>query len=262
MSDSENEDQETARRKELEKTIFGSSEEDSDDNAPLKANKKKKKIERKKKKGGDDGQGSSKRRRISKGRKPGRGESGDREGSDEGDGFIDDSGAPPPEDTDGESSDGERLPIEEAEEARPGEEEGAIKDEIDELFDGIKMGTRNRRKNIFSEDEQRSMVTAFLAKMELAAENDVELNHRKQPAVNKLKMLPEVIKVLEKTHLHNELLNSGVLDILKEWLSPLPDGSLPNLRVRSALLRLIGILPIAVEKIDVREQLKKSQLGK
>ncbi len=31
--------------------------------------------------------------------------------------------------------------------------------------------------------------------------------------------------------LHDDLLDSGVLGVMKSWLEPLPDGNLPNVKV-------------------------------
>lgn len=42
--------------------------------------------------------------------------------------------------------------------------------------------------------------------------------------------------------LHEEFLDGGVLGVFKAWIEPMQDGSLPNLKIRSAVLRaLIGI---------------------
>jgi hypothetical protein len=67
---------------------------------------------------------------------------------------------------------------------------------------------------------------------------------------------------LEKTQLHEDLLEAGLLNILNAWLRPLADGSIPNVSVRTTLLRLLKKLPVNVEMFDRREQLKKSGLGK
>ena len=42
------------------------------------------------------------------------------------------------------------------------------------------------------------LVEQFMAKLEVVAEKDVELNHKSKPSINKLKMLPMLIKVLSK----------------------------------------------------------------
>lgn len=50
-------------------------------------------------------------------------------------------------------------------------------------------------------------------------------------------MLAEVQEVLEKTHLHEDLLEAGLLNILKLWLEPLSDGSIPNVNVSGCWAR-------------------------
>ncbi|KAK1320990.1 hypothetical protein QJS10_CPA03g01646 [Acorus calamus] len=74
-----------------------------------------------------------------------------------------------------------------------------------------------------------------------------------------------VTDVLSKKQLHREFLDHGVLTLLKNWLEPLPDspdGSLPNINIREAILKILTDLPIDLEQYDRREQLKKSGLGK
>ncbi|KAL7220078.1 hypothetical protein ACSBR2_013019 [Camellia fascicularis] len=65
------------------------------------------------------------------------------------------------------------------------------------------------------------------------------------------------MEVLSKKQLHH-----GVLTLLKTWLKPLPDGSLPNINICGAILRILTDFPIDLEHYDRREQLKKSGLGK
>lgn len=98
--------------------------------------------------------------------------------------------------------------------------------------------------------------------MELAADQDAEANKSNRPAIHKLQMLSEVEEVLDKTTLHEDLLEAGLLNVVKMWLEPLSDGSIPNVNVRTTLLRCLKKLPINVEMFDRREQLKNSGLGK
>jgi transcription factor SPN1 len=105
-------------------------------------------------------------------------------------------------------------------------------------------------------------VEQFIAEFEVAAEEDASLNRHSKPAINKLVKLPLLIDVLSKKNLQQEFLDHGVLTLLKNWLEPLPDGSLPNMNIRSAVLKLLTDFPIDLEQYDRREQLKKSGLGK
>ncbi|XVF03963.1 hypothetical protein REPUB_Repub05bG0039300 [Reevesia pubescens] len=122
-------------------------------------------------------------------------------------------------------------------------------EEINAIFDEVK-----RRKTLF--------VEKAMAEFEIVVEDDVQLNRKGQPAINKLKKLPLLVEVLRKKSLQLEFLDHGVLTLLKSWLEPLPDGSLPNANIRAAILNVLTDFPIDLELPDHREQLKKSGLGK
>ncbi|KAG2270155.1 hypothetical protein Bca52824_064710 [Brassica carinata] len=106
------------------------------------------------------------------------------------------------------------------------------------------------------------LVENVMAELEVTAEEDAELNRQGKPAINKLKKLSLLTNVLGKKQLQTEFLDHGVLTLLKNWLEPLPDGSLPNINIRAAILRVLTDFPIDLEQYDRREQLKKSGLGK
>ncbi|XP_015897712.3 protein IWS1 homolog 1 [Ziziphus jujuba] len=166
------------------------------------------------------------------------------------DNFIDDTGVDP---ADRYGSDRERSPGD-----APQAEEGEDDEEINELF---KMG-KKKKKNEKSPAEIALLVENVMAELEVTAEEDAELNRQGKPAINKLKKLPLLTEVLAKKQLQQEFLDHGVLTLLKNWLEPLPDGSLPNINIRAAILKILSDFPIDLEQYDRREQLKKSGLGK
>lgn len=43
-----------------------------------------------------------------------------------------------------------------------------------------------------------------------------------------------------RKQLQQEFLDHGVLTLLKNWLEPLPDGSLPNINIRAAILKILN----------------------
>mmetsp|Transcript_13249 Transcript_13249/g.25383 ORF Transcript_13249/g.25383 Transcript_13249/m.25383 type:complete len:465 (+) Transcript_13249:147-1541(+) len=280
------EEDEDAERKrhELARKIFGDSDDEgdgagagaegkSDDDALVteeaaRKSKKERKREKKEKKRARKELEKGEKRKRDKEDQPARGSSkkskaperggGDKlfdamgaRGSDEEGGFIDDTGVAE-EDRDDRDSDADSVDAPEA------MEDGEA-DEFDKMFE---YKANRRRKSNISHAETKSFVEAFLGKMELAADQDVEANQMSRPAIHKLQMLAEVQEVLEKTHLHEDLLEAGLLNILKLWLEPLSDGSIPNVNVRTTLLGLLKKLPVNVEMFDRREQLKKSGLGK
>ncbi|KAG6687929.1 hypothetical protein I3842_11G098900 [Carya illinoinensis] len=166
------------------------------------------------------------------------------------DNFIDDTGVDPAE---GYGSGHEPRSPGDAPQAEEGED-----DEINELF---KMG-KKRKKNDRSPADIALLVENVMAELEVTAEEDADLNRQGKPAVNKLKKLPLLTEVLSKKQLQQEFLDHGVLNLLKNWLEPLPDGSLPNINIRAAILKILTDFPIDLEQYDRREQLKKSGLGK
>ncbi|KAK2373745.1 protein IWS1 protein [Trifolium repens] len=140
----------------------------------------------------------------------------------------------------------------------PQAEEGEEEDEMKDLF---KMG-KKKKKNERSPAEIALLVENVMAELEVTAEEDAELNRNNKPAINKLRKLPLLTEVLSKKQLQLEFLDHGVLTLLKNWLEPLPDGSLPNINIRTAILKILNDFPIDLEQYDRREQLKKSGLGK
>ncbi|BDA46112.1 Protein IWS1 homolog [Coccomyxa sp. Obi] len=168
--------------------------------------------------------------------------------------FIDDEGVEQEEGA-GAASDSDEERRQQAPEAEEAEEE---EDEFERMFAGAK----GRRRRASMAEDIKANVDQLLAHMEVAAEKDMEANKQGKPAVMKLKMLPQVEDKLAKRGWHDELLASGILGVLKAWIEPLPDGNLPNIKIRTAVLRMLQQLPVDVADGLRKEQLKKSELGK
>ncbi|OAY74538.1 Protein IWS [Ananas comosus] len=155
------------------------------------------------------------------------------------DAFIDDSGVDP---ADRYGSDNEAVSAGDHPQAEVGEED----DEINQLLKGGK----KKKKNEKSPAEIAMIVEHLMAELEVVAEEDAELNRQSKPAINKLRKLPLLIEVLSKKKLQQEFLDHGVLTLLKNWLEPLPDGSLPNMNIRSAILKLLTDVIMFLSKSD------------
>ncbi|KAK8671458.1 hypothetical protein V6N13_038054 [Hibiscus sabdariffa] len=150
---------------------------------------------------------------------------------------------------------------EEIEEICSDSEPHIVKDaEIEAMFNKVMTRKKTAEKN---PQGIGLLVEKVIALMEVAAEEDIELNMQNKPAIKKIQTLPLLTDFLSKKHLQQEFLDRGVLSLFKIWLEPLPDGSLPNATVRAWLLNLLThTFPIDIRSEDRREQLKKSGLGK
>ncbi|KAK8601026.1 hypothetical protein V6N13_059231 [Hibiscus sabdariffa] len=128
------------------------------------------------------------------------------------------------------------------------------------MFDKVMRRKKTAEKN---PQDIGLLVEKVMALMEVAAEEDIELNRQNKPAIKKIQMLPLLTDFLSKKHLQQDFMVRGVLSLFKIWLEPLPDGSLPNATVRASLLNILThTFPIDIRWEDRREQLKKSGLGK
>ncbi|KAM7412485.1 hypothetical protein PAMA_020049 [Pampus argenteus] len=115
---------------------------------------------------------------------------------------------------------------------------------------------RHRDGGTFISDAD-DVVSAMITKMTEAAEEDRTLNSQKKPALRKLSLLSQVVMHLKKQDLKETFIDSGVMSAIKEWISPLPDKSLPALRIREELLRILQELPSVSQ-----ETLKHSGIGR
>ncbi|XP_068616134.1 protein IWS1 homolog [Brachionichthys hirsutus] len=115
---------------------------------------------------------------------------------------------------------------------------------------------RHRDGGTFISDAD-DVVSAMISKMNEAAEEDRMLNSSKKPALKKLTLLPHVVMHLKKQDLKETFIDSGVMTAIKEWISPLPDKSLPALRIREELLRILQELPSVSQ-----DTLKHSGIGR
>jgi len=133
------------------------------------------------------------------------------------------------------------------------------KSDFDLVLESLKRGHRRRStlptKNI---EEIEDMVLNLINTWRSAAEEDIQLNQENQPALSKVKYLSEITSYLSKKYLHEYFLNKGILSVLCKWLEPLPDRSLPNLKVREGILMILQELSSQI----YTSQLKESGLGK
>ncbi|CAF4600788.1 unnamed protein product, partial [Rotaria sp. Silwood2] len=81
------------------------------------------------------------------------------------------------------------------------------------------------------------LVSKLIDQMKIATEEDRIFNKSRQPATAKLLLLPTVEQHLYRVDLTEIFLDHGILTVFKDWLSPLPDKSLPNIKIRESLIK-------------------------
>lgn len=108
------------------------------------------------------------------------------------------------------------------------------------------------------EDEIDEQLAELKVKMERACRADNEARESNQPALHKLKLLPEVNAILNRNNVQHAVLDpdTNFLQHVKFFLEPLNDGSLPAYNIQRDLFT-------AMTKLNVeKEALLSSGIGK
>ncbi|KHN94390.1 transcription factor IWS1 [Metarhizium album ARSEF 1941] len=133
---------------------------------------------------------------------------------------------------------------------------------IDRALDAAikKSGTTKRRRKdeIDLEDEIDDQLADLKLKMERACRADNEARESNEPAIHKLKLLPEVNAILNRNNVQHAVLDpdTNFLQHVKFFLEPLNDGSLPAYNIQRDLFT-------AMTKLNIeKEALLSSGIGK
>lgn len=151
-------------------------------------------------------------------------------------------------------AEGERRARKEVEEQQAQQEENLTPDErrrraLERAIDAaVKNPTKRRRKkdDIDLEEETDEQIANLKVAMEKACVADNEAREQKQPAVHKLKLLPQVTAILNRTAIQDSVLDPEInfLQSVRYFLEPLNDGSLPAYNIQRAILSALMKLPI------------------
>lgn len=88
-------------------------------------------------------------------------------------------------------------------------------------------------------------------RMTKAAEEDGELVRQGLPASQKLKMLPQVVALLNRGHITSSILDpeTNLLEAVRFFLEPLTDGSLPAYNIQRELFASLSKLPMTKDAL-------------
>ena len=102
---------------------------------------------------------------------------------------------------------------------------------------------KRKQKSDLTENEIIS-IKNFINEMRERAFSDRASNIRKQPALGKTNYLSELNKFCLNKRYWKTLLKNNILCKFCEWISPLPDGSLVGVKVRTDIYRILKNMPI------------------
>lgn len=144
---------------------------------------------------------------------------------------------------------------------------------IDEILKPKRSKPKKRKNEEALDSYADDQVARLRENMNAAADEDIRSNQDQLPATQKLRLLPEVVDVLQKcvymlftrmsvltatrASLAQSIIDNNLLEGVRRWLEPLPDKSLPSLNIQR---EFFGILP-KLEFID-SSVLKESGLGR
>ena len=102
--------------------------------------------------------------------------------------------------------------------------------------------------------EHDDFAMALKGKMELALKRDIQSLSSGKPALERLKLLDQVLQALNRRNVQEILIENGILTLLRFWLEPLKTPSsctLPSASFRKPILDALKTLPI--ETAHLRE---------
>lgn len=126
----------------------------------------------------------------------------------------------------------------------------ALDAKMDEALKGGRKKSR-KQQGIDLEAQADAEIEDMRRRMTEAAQADNEGRERGEPAIHKLKLLPEVVALLNRNNLQNNLVDPDInlLQAVRFFLEPLNDGSMPAYNIQRELFNVLARLPITKDSL-------------
>lgn len=134
----------------------------------------------------------------------------------------------------------------------------ALERAMDAAVKGNPNKRRRKKDEVDLEDEMDEHIASLKVRMEKACVADNDAREAGRPAVHKLKLLPEVTALLNRSAVQDNVMDpeTNFLQSIKYFLEPLNDGSLPAYNIQRDIFTALTKLPIE------KEALLSSGIGK
>lgn len=106
------------------------------------------------------------------------------------------------------------------------------------------------------EEDKEKLAFELLSWMRELYKNDLQSNKQMKPATDKIQNIDQVVSKIIRKDMQEPLIEMGILKELKIWLEPLPDKTMPNIKIKRSILDLLSNLKIT------KKDLLNSGIGK
>lgn len=115
---------------------------------------------------------------------------------------------------------------------------------------------KEKKSKVLSEEDKEKYAFELINMMREVYKSDLISNQQMKPATKKIQSIDDISSKAIKKDMQDVLINMGILKELKIWLEPLPDNTMPNIKIKRSILDLLFNLKIS------KEDLLASGIGK